>query len=378
MEALGFNLRRIIKNQHPLANHPLLSGKMGARFASAEYKDLLKGTLESSQELKRIGINTGIESRRDIRDVYRLATALQRSMADIIRLEQGHEPELEELAEKVTAEAHGLSKEEAEELFAKTKLLRRVEAPEEEGEEESEQPGRRSRVEMTEELRKEIARRRTHNAIIQGTALTHMRKAIILAKDKLDTIDPTLYARYQFFTNLGLLGNFIVPIPDALPPGEMQAGQVKLKWNKKDKPQIEAKGLNFPALVQELSKGVLETNMAHGLPRPYTFSEDEYKEYERQTGRVQHELWYFLTGPELSRKLQSFMVKNKTVRQYGEKPNGPRDLMYARTLLATLPEEDLHGVLHKIFTAKTISQEREAADVMRKHLHAAEERYTHE
>ncbi len=329
------NIRRIRDGRTPLGRHPILSGELGASLARAEYDRAHEACRERGIELG----NAGGE----------LATVTGR----IYEREREHRARLEALAVKTVAQAYGLSEESVAGLVAEGTLTDRGDlgtVGDDEGEareaDASADEGRPSA-----ELRSLIARRRTHNAMIHGTGLVHMNKALVLAEAELEKVLPGIFEDYQVFVNLASLSQFFAPA-DALRNMRLpRAGRESVVWeppssgtrrNHVPDCRVWARAENFPVLVQELSKGVVEANMAHGLPKPGELSDEEAHRFSHDADSELHEVWYFMMGPALAERLQKALVERGEVAQYGDRPDFGVDMGYTRTLLAMLPERDLH------------------------------------
>ena len=224
---------------------------------------------------------------------------------------------------------------------------------------------------MTPRLRDWIDRRVTHSAFIQGASINHMTKALALARHEIDAIDPALYEKYRLHANLAQLVQFLAPLPEPDRPHALIAGEKRLRWEN-GTPRVEAKGVVFPVLVQELSKGVMETIMAHGLPKKGELSEDELDAFQHLADHPANEAWHFMTGPAFASKLHKLFNEHNVWMQYGEKPSPVRDSLYTYTLLSMLPAGKLHSNLRLMLQASGAAQ-KEGAQKLRKDLEKIEE-----
>lgn len=114
--------------------------------------------------------------------------------------------------------------------------------------------------EVAQELQAEVYKRRLINMCIQGNAVNKF-ELYHLAKEKLDAIDPRLMKLYGVVTAAGQMGYWVMP--DMLggpggPGGENKpAGSVRIEVQG-ETTVIKAEGSNFPLLIHELVKGLME------------------------------------------------------------------------------------------------------------------------
>jgi hypothetical protein len=368
---MSVNLERLEGGLHPFAEHPILGRKsrLAGAFGRQEYERAKREVLRLAGELRDAGHEVPIAREEQLarpRDVF---PALMDLEQEIKSIEFRHREMLEGLAKRTVAEAYGLSEKEADELFPKTKLMDRPEPP-------SPMP-RPPRAPLDEKLRELVDKRVSHNLLIQGEAINHMTKALVLAKNEIDAIDPVLYQKYLLHANLAQVMQFLVPAPEPERPHHLVAGEKRLSW-KGGVPQVEAKGVVFPILVQELSKGVMETVFAHGLPKPGELTEPQLDAFQFHADHPTREAWHFMLGPPVADRVRAALAKHKAWVQYGEQPDAPRDALYTYTLLSMLPAKDLQAHLGNLLRAPSPDKEREAALMLRARLKSREREHTGE
>jgi hypothetical protein len=149
-----------------------------------------------------------------------------------------------------------------------------------------------------EEVKPEITKRKLMNAMMHGAArkgqnLFHM------ANEELNNIDPSLVNDYSKL----MAGNDMMywMLDDETINRESEsgvhAGQVRVDISG-EVPKIIAKGITFPVLLHELTKGVLELLSLNGLPE-----DAEVREYVLdKTDNLESEPWDIRLGPKLWEK----------------------------------------------------------------------------
>ena len=81
--------------------------------------------------------------------------------------------------------------------------------------------------------------------------------------------------------------------------GEGLVGGKEQVRTETDPPTVIARGVNFPILVHELIKGVMEVFGTHGR------SEEMYKEVEAEEDTMEHEIWDLRLGPAIWNRLRA-------------------------------------------------------------------------
>lgn len=152
-------------------------------------------------------------------------------------------------------------------------------------------------------MRDEIQKRIILNGLVHGSSM-HVWKGIYhLVAEELDKINPNLKELYNYYTStLGITLWLINPdMMEAEVENNTQItqGLNKLNFNKQQGfgGKIEARGINFPVLLHELNKGVLDWLISAGIPKEY--SEEELKYYYAKADAYENEIWHYLLSPTL-------------------------------------------------------------------------------
>jgi len=152
-------------------------------------------------------------------------------------------------------------------------------------------------------MRDEIQKRIILNGLVHGSSM-HVWKGIYhLVTEELDKINPNLKELYNYYTStLGITLWLINPdMAEAEIENNTQItqGLNKLNFNKQQGfgGKVEARGINFPVLLHELNKGVLDWLISAGIPKEY--SEQELKYYYAKADAYENEIWHYLLSPTL-------------------------------------------------------------------------------
>lgn len=158
-------------------------------------------------------------------------------------------------------------------------------------------------LEQKNSMRDEIQKRIILNGLVHGSSM-HVWKGIYhLVAEELDKINPNLKELYNYYTST--LGITLWLINPDLAEAEIEnntqitQGLNKLNFNKQQGfgGKIEARGINFPVLLHELNKGVLDWLISAGIPKQY--SEEELKYYYAKADAYENEIWHYLLSPTL-------------------------------------------------------------------------------
>lgn len=149
------------------------------------------------------------------------------------------------------------------------------------------------------ELQIEIEKRRILNSIVHGAAIYQWTSAYYIAADKLADINPELLNKYNSLSALVNYYNWQILQSDMLAMGgrPVVQGFNKVDIENKD---IKASAMNFPVLIHELSKGVVDYLTSIGIPQlpPY-----ELEYVYAEADKYSHEQWHYFFGPTLWKSL---------------------------------------------------------------------------
>lgn len=153
------------------------------------------------------------------------------------------------------------------------------------------------------QMRDEIQKRIILNGLVHGSSM-HVWKGIYhMVSPELERINPKLKELYDYYTStLGILiwqmnpDEFQEIVNDGV---QLTQGFNKLKFDRTQGfgGRVEAKGINFPVLLHELNKGVIDWLITAGVPRQY--NEEELKYYYAKADSYENELYHYLLAPSL-------------------------------------------------------------------------------
>jgi hypothetical protein len=246
-----------------------------------------------------------------------LQNLMARAHFDIIEFERNHKPELEQLAldlvKKEMAIPEGAFQYDIkitgdEEEISKDEMKMDSENPSDEEVEEQFGVSPEQAANDVQELMDafqvfdaEVAKRRFLNALIQG-ASKKGHYMYQLVGERLNQMDPTIMNKYGTMMSVNDLMYWVIPdetLNMAQQSGPL-AGREQVKKDT-DPPTIFVRAVNFPVLIHELIKAVMEAMATKGLP-------DDRKSAEMVMGAADTlpaETWDLRFGPYLWEKLRS-------------------------------------------------------------------------
>lgn len=173
----------------------------------------------------------------------------------------------------------------------------------------SPQPFLNLTLEQKNAMRDEIQKRVAVNALVHGSSMQVWKGVYHLVSAEVKKIDPDLVELYDYYTSLiGLQIWFISPTEatkEIEQQTQMTQGFNKLTFNKEQGfgGDIQAEAINFPVLLHELNKGVVDWLASAGIPSNY--NEEELRYYYSKADAYENEHWHYLLGPSLWNKFLS-------------------------------------------------------------------------
>jgi hypothetical protein len=223
--------------------------------------------------------------------------------AEISRLEAGYEEYLEELAIDIVCSIYpgcDLSMFRRVEIRGDTALIEDQLVPAVEMDLEDEPVDPYDFFRLPEHIRDEIEKRITMNMLIHGASIHQKLTLFFLAQSELGKIHPELVDLYNESVLLSDLMYLLVEVSDL--SGDATAayagGFNEISFDG-DEPQVTAVALNFPMLLHELSKGMLEILAMHGIN---DIPEDELREILKWADRYECEIPLYRVGPPIWRR----------------------------------------------------------------------------
>lgn len=173
-----------------------------------------------------------------------------------------------------------------------------------------------------DKLKSHIQKKIVLNAITHGAAIHLWKSLCFLAEDKLNDIDSRLLPLYNNFIADSSISFWVNPSITTLPKEHVNKkarkdfayGQNQIVFNNPDSPQIFAEALNFPGLLHELVKGIVDLIMLHGLDESLSQDEQHYVFYEADNHL--HEYWHYYLGPGLWQSIIHQVKKNEDIPDF--------------------------------------------------------------
>lgn len=272
-------------------------------IASKRFKDVV-------EKLKRY---TGVQNISGMNSMMQLQQIVMRAMAEISQIEQENKEYLEQLAVELVTKDLGVP-EGALQFDAKLVRPGDIDSsflqnqPEEPSDEEienmfssEEQEDVLDFADAFEKFDLEKAKRRFINSLIQGAA-KKSSYLFELAAEELNSINPRLLNNYGIF--MSFADSLYWLMPDSMIQG--MAGSGESTYGKEeidqttDPPTVRARGVNFPILVHELAKGIIEIAGTYGLPSDVKRQEAILKASDTTEG----EIWDMRLGPVIWEKFR--------------------------------------------------------------------------
>lgn len=188
---------------------------------------------------------------------------------DVMKIEQKHRKELEDLAIKMVREEYNIS-EDAVEIIAE--LTEKIDMS---GTKKNPTPITNENIQFESHqdmlnASDEVYKRRFANAMIQGAAkkCNHM---FHMVDDELEKIHPSLPTKYSKMMSAADYMYYVIPKME----NGINGGVVRVQFPTEENPKavIYAQAMVFPVLIHELIKGVMELLSGHGLPEDEQLSE---------------------------------------------------------------------------------------------------------
>lgn len=158
-------------------------------------------------------------------------------------------------------------------------------------------------LEQKNQMRDEIQKRVILNGLVHGSSMYIWKSVYYIVRERLMSLNPILVQLYDEYT-AGINFKFWTLDP-VLTQSTIESGQQftqgfnEIKFDEPGKPaaNVLCKGINFPVLLHELNKGVMDYLICHGIPKEY--SEEELRYYYSKADAYENEIWHYLLSPTL-------------------------------------------------------------------------------
>lgn len=247
--------------------------------------------------------------------------------SQIQQIESSHKEQLQELAKDVVTEIWDVPRE-----MLDSKLSSSI--SKENFDTDNSQPTEP----ITPELQKQINKRITLNTLTQGAALHQMQSMHHLVREKLTAIDPRLPALYDKLSKATHKLYWQIDYTKFSTQQKLGAaiGKEHVTWEDTEdgdsSPVIHGEAIIFPALAQELSKGVMEVLTTHGHNN---LDPDTQGKVIKHADKFDYEVPQIQVGPALWKKFLALVPRGVIVA----------DIVAA---LSRLEPDELHDLIAKI------------------------------
>ena len=173
-------------------------------------------------------------------------------------------------------------------------------------------------LEQKNKMRDEIQKRVILNGLVHGSSMHIWKGVYHMVSTELDQINPGLRELYDHYTStLGITiwdmnpDEFQIMIEEGQ---QLTQGFNKLTFDRKKGfgGQIQANGINFPVLLHELNKGVIDWLISGGIPKNYTQNELRY--YYAKSDDYMLEPYHYLLSPSIwLGLLETIQVDNEEI-----------------------------------------------------------------
>ena len=158
-------------------------------------------------------------------------------------------------------------------------------------------------LEQKNSMRDEIQKRVILNGLVHGSSMYIWKTVYYMVNEELNKLNPMLTQLYDEYT--AAINFLFWTFNPVQAQSEIEAGsQMTQGFNKInfDQPGMPAanvlcKGINFPVLLHELNKGVMDYIICRGIPKHY--SEEELRYYYSKADAYENEIWHYLLSPTL-------------------------------------------------------------------------------
>lgn len=158
-------------------------------------------------------------------------------------------------------------------------------------------------LEQKNGMRDEIQKRVILNGLVHGSSMYIWKSVYYIVRDKLMNLNPMLVQLYDEYT-AGVNFLFWTMDPnsfhsDVREDQQFTQGFNEIKFEQPGRPEaiVLCKGINFPVLLHELNKGVMDYLICRGIPQEY--SEEELRYYYSKADAYENEFWHYTLSPTL-------------------------------------------------------------------------------
>lgn len=173
-------------------------------------------------------------------------------------------------------------------------------------------------LDQKNKMRDEIQKRIILNGLVHGSSMHIWKGMFHLVSAELDEINSELKELYNYYTSTLGIAIWLMD-PDSFQAtiennSQMTQGFNQLKFDRQKGfgGQVQAKAINFPVLLHELNKGVIDWLISSGIPKDYT--PEELKYYYAKADAYENEPWHYTLSPTLWLELlETAQISNEDI-----------------------------------------------------------------
>jgi hypothetical protein len=268
--------------------------------------------------VQRVQQYTGVRTpMRGQQGVMPLVQTMMQAHNNIVRTENQHREELENLAIELVKKELGLDDNDF--IFdAKIVGMGEIDTDDFNREEPGEQQPQMDEVDVEIDLFDDLqtldlekAKRRLINSMIQGASKKgHYMYHMVADKVREITGSDTLINQYGVLMSVNdtlywQLSDDMMQAMMGGGGGEPQVGGKESVDRETNPPTIKARAVNFPILIHELIKGVMEVVAIQGRPRDEEGNEEDFSDIESSEDTLEKEMWDLRLGPAIWNRVRS-------------------------------------------------------------------------
>lgn len=171
-------------------------------------------------------------------------------------------------------------------------------------------------VSDADDMEEQIKKRMSLNGLVHGSSMHVWKSAHHITAEKINRLDPELMGMYDKYIAAGSFllwmfppinkktlemintfkGGFGLSQAEGMSPLQ-GINEIKFKAPGNPEADINATGINFTVLLQELNKGVIDYLITRAVPSHY--NEQQLKYYYSQADAYENEQWYYYMSPSV-------------------------------------------------------------------------------
>jgi hypothetical protein len=158
----------------------------------------------------------------------------------------------------------------------------------------------KNNLDQTQNLKEHIIKREILSGLVHGSSIHFWKSAFHLASAQLNRLDPRLLPLYNELTSTVNI-SFFKNNPQSVKLMINNNSKITQGYNKIDFESsvltINCFGINFPTLLHEINKGIMDYLISHGIPSYLSSQEQEY--IIETADDYQKEFYHYILSPPI-------------------------------------------------------------------------------